>query len=448
MEDAATPVIGGVRNISHSCSAPPSMSAACQEAVADYPLRVLRGTISMEVRAVTISVDAKERLTTWRKQSLIGCADSPVIKPDADSSRRRLRQGGPSDWACVPDIRKSDPKAATHRSEPLKSDRLSVLRPKRHMFLGSSSSATYFNFFIRLMASNKSQRVRYLGETSWQTAMKKARTMTTSAAADTHMKDAFSKYTDYLNGLSSSEQLKFATEFSGTYVDMNTILGNEKRERVVKASRDITMNSKKVIFQVHRMSKNNREEVLEKAEKDLDAVTAQYVSRLVKELQGTDFWKLRRAYSPGVQEYVEAATLCHFCKAGTLISLDELNANLTPLSDPSIEPLQINILDYLLGLADLTGELMRMAIGRISDGEVEFAHKICNFVREIHRELTLVAPLMEDSSDMKTKMDTMLQSVMKIENACFSVHVRGSEFVPFLESDDSSYPLLGVSDID
>lgn len=64
---------------------------------------------------------------------------------------------------------------------------------------------------------------------------------------------------------------------------------------------------------------------------------------------------------------------------------------------------------------------MRMAIGRISDGEVEFAHKICNFVREIHRELTLVAPLMEDSSDMKTKMDTMLQSVMKIENGMLSV---------------------------
>lgn len=51
------------------------------------------------------------------------------------------------------------------------------------------------------------------------------------------------------------------------------------------------------------MSKQNREEVLEKAEKDLDAVTAQYVSRLVKELQGTDFWKLRRAYSPGVVHF-------------------------------------------------------------------------------------------------------------------------------------------------
>lgn len=48
------------------------------------------------------------------------------------------------------------------------------------------------------------------------------------------------------------------------------------------------------------MSKYNREEVLDKAEKDLAAVTEQYVARLIKELEGADFWKLRRAYSPGV----------------------------------------------------------------------------------------------------------------------------------------------------
>lgn len=58
---------------------------------------------------------------------------------------------------------------------------------------------------------------------------------------------------------------------------------------------------------------------------------------------------------------------------------------------------------------------MRLAIGRISDGEVDFAKKICTFVREIYRELTLLAPVMYDSSDMKSKMDTMLQSLMKIE---------------------------------
>lgn len=59
---------------------------------------------------------------------------------------------------------------------------------------------------------------------------------------------------------------------------------------------------------------------------------------------------------------------------------------------------------------------MRLAIGRISDGEIQFAEKICRFVRDIYRELTLVVPHMDDSSDMKTKMDVMLQSVMKIEN--------------------------------
>ena len=50
----------------------------------------------------------------------------------------------------------------------------------------------------------------------------------------------------------------------------------------------------------NRLSKHNKEEVLQKAENDLAAVMDQYIARLVKELAGTDFWKLRRAYSPGV----------------------------------------------------------------------------------------------------------------------------------------------------
>ncbi|XP_008243883.1 PREDICTED: translin-associated protein X [Prunus mume] len=274
---------------------------------------------------------------------------------------------------------------------------------------------------LRMMAL-KSQRLHNIAETTSQSVAKRVRTMTTESS----MKDAFAKYTDYLNGLLEA----FCLTMWGFVSPFNTI------------------NSKKVIFQVHRISKHNKEEVLQKAEKDLATVTDQYISRLVRELQGTDFWKLRRAYSPGVQEYVEAATFCKFCRTGTLLNLDEMNATLLPLSDPSLEPLQINVLDYLLGLADLTGELMRLAIGRISDGELDFAKKICEFVREIYRELTLVVPFMDDSHDMKSKMDTMLQSVMKIENACFGVHVRGSESMPLLGSDDPTSFLFGVPDVE
>ncbi|XP_020586877.1 translin-associated protein X isoform X2 [Phalaenopsis equestris] len=249
---------------------------------------------------------------------------------------------------------------------------------------------------------------------------KKPRMMSTNSA----MNEEFAKHAQHLNQL------------------------NDKRERVIKASRDVTMNSKKVIFQVHRANKDNREEVLSKAEKDLAAVTNQFMARIVKELQGNDFWKLRRAYTFAIQEYVEAATFCRFCRNGSLLDLNEINATLLPLSDQYDEPLQINPLDYLLGLADLTGELMRLAIGRISDGEVEYAEKICRFVQDIYRELTLLAPIMDDNADMKKKMETMLQSVMKIENACFSVHVRGSEYVSLLGANEVDYSFMGLSDLD
>ncbi|CAM9002021.1 unnamed protein product [Rhodiola kirilowii] len=277
------------------------------------------------------------------------------------------------------------------------------------------------NLALQRLSLMKPQRLHQLAGMAMQSGAKRPKVM---SGEDSAMKDTFGKYAEYLNEL------------------------NDKRERLVKASRDITMNSKKVIFQVHRISKDNKDEVLEKAEKDLKAVMDQHIARLLKELNGTDFWKLRRAYSPGVQEFIEAATFCRFCKTGTLLKLEEINADLLPLSGPSIEPLQINILDYLLGLADLTGELMRLAMGRISEGELEFAGKICEFVREIYRELTLVVPKMDDNSDMVKKMDVMLQSAVKIENACYSVHVRGSEYIPLLGSNDPSYSVLGVPEID
>lgn len=59
---------------------------------------------------------------------------------------------------------------------------------------------------------------------------------------------------------------------------------------------------------------------------------------------------------------------------------------------------------------------MRLAIGRISEGELKYAETICRFVRDIYRELTLVVPHMDENSEMKKKMEVMLQSVVKIEN--------------------------------
>lgn len=242
---------------------------------------------------------------------------------------------------------------------------------------------------------------------------------TTTMVAENPFKEEFEKYRDHLNEM------------------------NDKRERLVKASRDVTQNSKKVIFQVHRIGKHNQQTVLNQAEKDIEGVTTQHVSRITKELQGSDndSWKLRRAYSPGMQEYVEAATVLEFCKTGTLLTLADLNNRLTKLSDPSTRPFKINLSDYLLGIGDLTGELMRLAISRVADGEVEVANTICNFVRDLYKDLSLVAPIMDDNYEMNKKMETMLQSLVKIENACYAVRVRGSEYITDAQGEQYRYTL-------
>lgn len=241
----------------------------------------------------------------------------------------------------------------------------------------------------------------------------------TTMVAENPFKEEFEKYRDHLNEM------------------------NDKRERLVKASRDVTQNSKKVIFQVHRIDKHNQQTVLNQAEKDIDGVTTQHVSRITKELQGSDndAWKLRRAYSPGMQEYVEAATVLEFCKTGRLLTLADLNNRLTKLSGPSTSHFKINLSDYLLGIGDLTGELMRLAISRVADGEVEMANTICNFVRNLYKDLSLVAPIMDDYYEMNKKMETMLQSLVKIENACYAVRVRGSEYITDAQGEQYRYTL-------
>ena len=59
---------------------------------------------------------------------------------------------------------------------------------------------------------------------------------------------------------------------------------------------------------------------------------------------------------------------------------------------------------------------MRLAISQVAGGEVETAKRICNFVRDLYKDLSLVAPIMDDNFEMNKKMEVMLQSLVKIEN--------------------------------
>eukprot|EP00045_Choanoeca_perplexa_P008378 m.77556 g.77556 ORF g.77556 m.77556 type:complete len:114 (+) comp14470_c0_seq1:452-793(+) len=86
--------------------------------------------------------------------------------------------------------------------------------------------------------------------------------------------------------------------------------------------------------------------------------------------------------------------------------------------------LKISPLDYILGIADLTGELMRMCINNI--GDEAMTSKIMQFTRRIHDGFQAF-PRALHNKDMSFKIKVMSQSLTKIENACYTMKVRGTE---------------------
>lgn len=119
---------------------------------------------------------------------------------------------------------------------------------------------------------------------------------------------------------------------------------------------------------------------------------------LKQELEGDRFWRYQSQVSPGLQEYIEALGFAHYLEYGSLITFDQVQRTLADSQGVSVSnrldlsrgtrsgspfkyfPLTIS--DYLLGLSDLTGELMRYAISGISRrGGRKKASEVCAFVR-------------------------------------------------------------------
>ncbi|KAJ0047263.1 hypothetical protein NL108_002291, partial [Boleophthalmus pectinirostris] len=69
------------------------------------------------------------------------------------------------------------------------------------------------------------------------------------------------------------------------------------------------------------------EGILSEADVKLDLVR-QKIGLIADELRGEDIYQFHRAFTPGIQEYVEAVSFQHFIRHRSLISLEEINARL------------------------------------------------------------------------------------------------------------------------
>lgn len=202
---------------------------------------------------------------------------------------------------------------------------------------------------------------------------------------------------------------------------------HDKHERLVKCSRDVTIASKRIIFLLQRVSgADNREQILKEADEKFLEVK-ELLKTIASELEGEDPFLFARAYSPGLQEYIEALSFCHFLKNKTLVSYEQVKATLE-FSKEGGKVLNLNPFDYILGIADLTGELMRLCINSAANGDKNTPFEVCRFLREVHDAFLSFGNV---SRDVTSKLRTLKASMNKVEVACYTLKVRGSEIPQF-----------------
>ena len=164
----------------------------------------------------------------------------------------------------------------------------------------------------------------------------------------------------------------------------------KRRELVIKKSREIIKISKQIIYGIHRDDKNISKLITTIKEK---------VSKLRTrgELQFSSFYKV------AMQEYVEAVAMYEVLKNHKL---------------PSQRELFVSAPDYLSGLCDLTGELMRKANNLVIKNKSNEAIIIKDLVDDIYGGFL---SLDIRDNDLRKKADQIKYNLRKLEDIAFHV---------------------------
>ncbi|XP_071869248.1 translin associated factor X [Bombus fervidus] len=205
---------------------------------------------------------------------------------------------------------------------------------------------------------------------------------------------------------------------------------HDRFERIVKFGRDITIESKRIIFLLHTIDKKSKQEsVLSEADMRLQKVARTLFKSIAHELEDQDPYLYLKAYRNGLEEYIEAVTFYQYLNCDDMKSWLEIGKTLTYRIPKIINDKMVQVLvsphEYILGIADLTGELMRMCISNLARGDKDKCYQTCNFVRDIYK--CFLGCTNASNRLMNRKLYTLEQNLHKIENACYAINVRGSE---------------------
>ena len=194
---------------------------------------------------------------------------------------------------------------------------------------------------------------------------------------------------------------------------------NDTHEQLVKLSRDVTIHSKRVIFSLLRKGVS-KENLLADAKTKISDIKLIF-NQINEKLMRQDIFRFHRAITPGIQEFIEAISLLHYIETRSVI-----NYQIVINTYFDLENYQnfVTHLDYMLGVGDLTGELMRMGINSIGSGDYKTVNQLCAVMQEIYSNFSMYS---KNFRELEKKANVMKNSLTKIENACCNLKIRGSE---------------------
>jgi predicted translin family RNA/ssDNA-binding protein len=147
---------------------------------------------------------------------------------------------------------------------------------------------------------------------------------------------------------------------------------------------------------------------------------------IVPDLDGINAHRYHYNISGGIQEYMEAVLFQHYLETQRLMSHGEASDKLPP-------GIRLTQEDYLLGVFDMTGELMRFSItymatnGKLPGGD-SLEHSVLADMQALRGHLEgMNTAGHRELKDFDNKLRVTKQSVEKVENNVYSMLVRGKE---------------------
>ncbi|KAI1077608.1 Translin [Whalleya microplaca] len=203
---------------------------------------------------------------------------------------------------------------------------------------------------------------------------------------------------------------------------------HDRRMKIGKVSRDVTALSKKIIFSLQRVRKLNQPLPARiKAEND---ERLKEIAELLVTIEG-DVAGMRRWRYPLIclEEFVEAVSFAHYVQHQSLITPQQAQEAL-PADIPLTPP------DYVFGVFDLTGEMMRFATAvtaltgsmpASSGAGEEPPRTILKDLQDVSSMLQICPTVGGKPGTYAKKLDIMIEQVSKVERLGYGVTVRGNE---------------------